>query len=131
MRWAFYEPSKEYDSDGRVVPSVKILFGGTILVDHRLDSNSAYRVEAVGIFTVTTVLHFLGIYLSQQQIDTSLICDNKELCEMHKKIHKLRHETCHSSYDRGRYNPTNNSVLQTTQLQIRLASRACRVTAGG
>ena len=83
MRWAFYEPSKEYDGDGRVVPCVKILFGGTILMDHRLDSNSAYRVEAVGIFTVTTVLHFLGIYLSQQQIDTSLICDNKELCEMH------------------------------------------------
>ena len=51
--WAFYEPSEEYDGDGRLVPSVKIHFGDTILVDSRLDSNSTYQAKAVGIFTVT------------------------------------------------------------------------------
>ena len=76
--WALYEPSEECDSEGRIVPSVKILFGS-------LDSNSAYRAEAVSIFTVTIVLHFLGLYLEQQQIDTSLICDNKGLVKCIKK----------------------------------------------
>ena len=73
--WALYEPCEECDNQGRVVPSVKVLFGSTILVDGRLDSNNAYRMEAVGIFTVTIILHFLGLFLEQQQIATSLICD--------------------------------------------------------
>ena len=70
--WALYEPCEECGGQGRVVPCVKVLFRSTILVDGRLDSNSAYRAEAVGIFTVTIVLHFLGLYLEQQQITTSL-----------------------------------------------------------
>ena len=95
--WAFYEPSEEYDSDGRSVLCVKILFGGTILVDSHLDSNSAYLAEAVSIFTATIVLHFLGPYLSQQQIDTSLICDNKGLVKCIKKY--TNYDTKHITPD--------------------------------
>ena len=40
--WALYEPCEEYDDQGRVVLSAKVLFGSTILVSSRLDSNSAY-----------------------------------------------------------------------------------------
>ena len=65
-------------------------------MDGRLDSNSAYRAEAVGIFTVTIVLHFLGLYLEQQQIDTSLICDNEGLV---KCIIKYTDYAYHSRYD--------------------------------
>ena len=75
--WVFYVPSAENDVGGRIVPRVKILFGGTILVDDHLDSNSAYRAGAVSVFTVTIALHFLGLYLSQQHLATSLICDNE------------------------------------------------------
>ena len=85
VEWAFDEPSEEYDGDSRVVPCVKILLGDTIFAGGHLDSNSAYRAEAVSVFTVTIVLHFLGLHLSQQQIDTSLICDNKGLVKWIKK----------------------------------------------
>ena len=40
--WALYEPCEECDDQGRVVPSVKVLLGSTILVDGCLDLNSAY-----------------------------------------------------------------------------------------
>ena len=77
--WAFCAQSAEADIDGRIISNVKILFRVTILVHSRLDSNSAYQAEAVGVFTVTIVLHFLGLYLQQQQITTSLICDKEGL----------------------------------------------------
>ena len=62
VEWAFDEPSEEYDGDSRVVLCVKILLGDTIFAGGHLDSNSAYRAEAVSVFTVTIVLHFLGLY---------------------------------------------------------------------
>ena len=63
------------------------MFGGTILVDNRLDSNSAYQAKAVGIFTATIVLHFLRLYLEQQKIATSLICDNEGLVKCISKYY--------------------------------------------
>ena len=52
-------PRAEVDNEGRTILGIKVLFGGTILVDGHLDSNSAYRAESVGVFTVTICLHFL------------------------------------------------------------------------
>ena len=79
VEWAFYVPSEEADVDSRIISSFKVLLKWTILIDGHLDSNSAYRAEAVGVFTVTIVLHFIGLYLRQQHIATSLICNNEGL----------------------------------------------------
>ena len=59
-RWALYVPGVEIDNDeGRTILEIKVLFRGTILVDSRLDLNSTYRAESVGVFTVTIFLHFI------------------------------------------------------------------------
>ena len=80
--------------------------------------NSVHHLSITGARKPTTNWHIP--HLRQRRIS-----------EMHQKIHQLRHEIYHSRYDRGQYNPTNNSLLQKTQLQLRMASRACRVMAGG
>ena len=60
--------AKRRSFDVRIISSVKILLGWTILIGSRLDSNRAYRGEAVRVFTVTIVLHFLRLYLEQQHL---------------------------------------------------------------
>ena len=77
--WVFYVPRVEVNNDGHRFSGTKVLFGGTILVDSHLESNSAYQAESVGVFTKTIFLHFLPLYLEQQQITTSLKWDNKGL----------------------------------------------------
>ena len=57
--WAFYVPRIEVEDEGRSILKIKVSFSGTILVDGRLDSDSAYKAESVGILTVTIFLHFL------------------------------------------------------------------------
>ena len=56
-------------------------------MDGRLDSNSSYRAEAVGVFAVTIHLHLLRLYLEQQQMATSLVCDNKGLVKCISKYY--------------------------------------------
>ena len=106
--WAFYVPREEADIDGRPISGVKILFGGTILVDGHLDLNSAYQAEVVGVFTVTIFLHFLRLYLEQQQIATSLVCDNEGLVTCISKYYDF--DMSHSTPDmmEQRSNSPNN-----------------------
>ena len=115
--WALYEPCEECGGQGRVVPCVKVLFRSTILVDGRLDSNSAYRAEAVGIFTVTIVSSSLLRTISGTATNYHIPhLQQQRISEMHQNYYNMKHI---------------NSLLQTTQLQPRMASQAYRVMAGG
>ena len=57
----------KYDVDARVEEEdikrdVKILFGGTILVDGNLEETSSYRSEAMRTITVAIFLYLLRLF---------------------------------------------------------------------
>ena len=53
---------------------------------------------------------------------------NRRISEMYKKILWIQHEPHYTRYERGRYHPTNDPLLQTTRIQIIVAWQAPRET---
>ena len=79
---ALLETSKEEGNDVSVEEEdidqeLKVIFGGTILVDDSLEEMSSYRSEAMGTLTTAIVLHLLRLFTKTLHPSTSIhTCDN-------------------------------------------------------
>ena len=54
--WLIWAMSDNLDEEGQVTKRRKILIGSTMMVDGRLDANTAFRVEALGCFIIPIIV---------------------------------------------------------------------------
>ena len=88
--WIIWAMSDDVDEDGHLTKRRKILMGSTMLVDGRLDANTAFRVEALGCLVVPINVCLANEFINQhQRLRVRHTCDNQglvdQLCWMYKQ----------------------------------------------
>ena len=88
--WLIWTMSDDLDEDGQLTKQRKTLMGGTMLVDGRLDMNTAFRVEALGCLIISIIVCLANEFIHQhQRLRVRHTCDNQglvdQLCWMYKQ----------------------------------------------